>query len=91
MSTRKEYIEKLAARLREWDDQIDGLRTKAEQAKADAKVRYKEQVVELKGFRDRAETLLGEMHESTDATWNIVKAKVDELYSDVKKIFKKAA
>ncbi|HEX9860593.1 MAG TPA: hypothetical protein VGB23_05265 [Nitrospirota bacterium] len=91
MSTREQYIEKLAAKLKEWDNEIDMLRSRAEQAKADAKVRYREQLVELREQRDKAAVLLDEMHESSGTAWKSVKEKVDRLYADVKGIFRKAA
>ena len=40
MKSREEYIDKLAAQLKEWSAKIDELESKARAAKADAKTGY---------------------------------------------------
>ena len=36
MADRKAFIDKLAAQLKEWDDEIEKLETKAQKARSDA-------------------------------------------------------
>lgn len=91
MTTRKEYIEMLAGKLREWDAAIDDLKLKAETAGVELKARYKLEIMELRQMRARAAGLLSEMHEAGDGTWKTVKARVDGLYREAREIFKKAA
>lgn len=91
MATRKEYIEKLAAKLHEWDARIDELRGKAERSSADVRESFKSRISELREKREKASVLLDELHEAGDDAWKGVKEKVDRLYEEVKNVFKKAA
>jgi len=91
METRHDYIEKLSARVREWDAKIDELKGRAELAKAEVKVRYKQQIVALNEDRDNAKRILSELYEASDTAWKDVRKRAEELLADVKDIFKKAA
>jgi hypothetical protein len=52
MSEREVYIEKMAAKLKEWDAKIEKLEAKARNAKADVKKEYDEQIREMKTQQD---------------------------------------
>lgn len=91
METRKAYIEKLSAMLKDWDARIDLLKAHAEEAKADAKVAIHRQIAELKDRRAEAAKYLNELHEAGDEKWHGIKARADRLVEDVKKTFRKAA
>ena len=91
METRNQYIERLSARLHEWDAQIDVLKARAETAKEDARLSFKQQIIKLREDRERAADLLKELHEAGEQNWMTIRQRVDDLISDVKDIFRKAA
>lgn len=98
METRREYIEKLAARLLGWDEKIDELRVKAELAAAEVKLTYKKKIAELRELRERASAELGRLHEAGEPGWREIKKTTDQLVDqvgrllrDLEKTFKKAA
>ncbi|MBI5190581.1 MAG: coiled coil domain-containing protein [Nitrospirae bacterium] len=91
METRKAYIEKLSARLKEWDARIDLLKAHAEEARADAKIAVHRQIAELKDLRQEAAQRLAELHEAGDEKWQDIHDRAEKLADDVKKTLKKAA
>ena len=91
MGTRKVYIEKLAERLHAWDEKIDELKTRADGATVDMKIRYRQEMMELKEMRDRAAKHLTDVREAGEGAWKVMKADFDKMIRDVKKSFKKAA
>ncbi len=91
METRKEYIEKLAARLRVWDARIDELKGQVETATGSARLRYRTRLVEIRELRDRAAVMLEELREASGSAWKDVGARLDRLIEDVRKSLKKAA
>jgi len=91
METRREYIEKLAQRLRIWDTKVDELRIKAEGATNEMKIRYRQEMMELKEMRDRVSVHLVEVREASDTAWRGLKKNFKRAVKDVKESFKKAA
>jgi hypothetical protein len=91
METRKQYIEKLAAKLHEWDARIDDLRQKAETATGDMKLGYRQRLTELRDLREKGSVLLEEAHEATEKTWVEVKKRADKMLEAVQKTLRKAA
>jgi len=91
MEKRNEYIKQLAAKLHEWDEKIDEMKTRAEMSAGGARLRYRQGLVELKALREQAAVLLEEVREATVDTWDDVKARTDRLIEDVRKSLRKAA
>jgi hypothetical protein len=98
METRREYIEKLAARLLDWDARIDELKAKSEAAGADLRLTYKKKITELRDLRERVSAELSRLHEAGDPGWQEIKKTAEtlveqagRLLKDVEKAFRKAA
>jgi nucleotide-binding universal stress UspA family protein len=87
---RKAYVEKMEAQLKEWGIQIDLLKAKAEKSKAEVKMKYLEQIQELKNKQEAAKQRLRGLRESGDEAWADFKEGVDNALSDLKKSLKKA-
>jgi hypothetical protein len=49
IDTKEAYVEKLQAKLKEWQADIDKLKAKAAQSKADMKIQINEQIGNLEG------------------------------------------
>ncbi len=90
MKNREEYIDKLAAQLKEWSAKIDELEAKAHTVKEDAKTRYGEQIKELKEQRDTTVHKLQELKETSNEAWDIMKAGMETAWSDLKKAITEA-
>lgn len=83
MSTRKEYVEKLKARLDEWNAEIDLLETKARQAEASAERQYLDKVSELKRRREEAAHTLRQIQDASDEAWHKLKEGADRIWDNV--------
>jgi nucleotide-binding universal stress UspA family protein len=87
---KKAYVEKMEAQLKEWGIQIDLLKAKAEKSKAEVKIKYLEQIQELKNKQEAAKHRLRQLRGSGDEAWADFKEGVDNALGDLKKSLKKA-
>ena len=55
MADRKAQVDWMKARLDEWNAEIDKVEARMRQASAEARLRYEEQLREMRAQRDRAE------------------------------------
>ncbi len=81
---REEYIDKLAAQLKEWSARIDEVEAKARAARADAKAGYEIQIRQLKDKRDVAARRLQELKSSSAEAWDTLKAGAETAWADLK-------
>jgi methyl-accepting chemotaxis protein len=84
MKTRDAYVEKLAAELNEWSAQIDLLAAKAENAKADVKLQYAQELEELRVRQREASEKMKELEEASDEAWENMKGTADKVWEDLK-------
>ena len=85
MKSREEYIDKLAAQLKEWSAKIDELETKARAAKAEAKTGYENQIRQLKEKRDAAAKRLQELRDASGEAWEALKVGAEAAWTDLRK------
>jgi nucleotide-binding universal stress UspA family protein len=88
---RNAYVDRVEAELREWGVQLDVFKAKAEKSKAEVKMKYLEQVQELKKKQEVARQKLNELRESGDEAWGDFKKGVEEALGEMKKALKQAA
>ncbi len=84
MKNREEYIDKLAAQLKEWSVKIDELESKARAAKADVKTGYGNQIRQLKDKRDTATQKLQELKGASSDAWETLKAGTETAWADLR-------
>jgi hypothetical protein len=95
MENRKDYIDRMAARLREWDTELQKLEAKAEVAKADVKASYNQQIKELrlkkaeaqqklKKIQDAGEDAWEELKEGAEKSWNLFEDSVKKAWGKFK-------
>jgi nucleotide-binding universal stress UspA family protein len=84
------YVEKVETQLKEWGLQTDILKAKADKSKAEVKIKYLEQIQELKNKQEAAKQRLHELRGSGDEAWADFKEGVDNALDDLKKSLKKA-
>jgi hypothetical protein len=91
MKSREEYIQRVAAQVRQIDLAIDELREKSEIENTAGRLRDRQRIIELKERRDQATNLLGRLHESCEDCWDKVKRDADGLLRPRGKTLRKAA
>lgn len=84
MKSREEYIDNLAAQLKEWSAKVDELESKARVAKADVKTEYEKQITHMKDKRDAAMQKLQELKGASTEAWDALKVGSEAAWSDLK-------
>ncbi len=82
---RDKHLEKLEARLKDWGDEIDKLRARADRLGAEAGARYRAQIEELKGRQETARKKLQELAGSGGEAWDDLKSRADAALEELKK------
>lgn len=90
MSTKQAYQKEIEAKLEALDAQIVTMQAKANQANAELKAKYQEQLRLLTERRETARLKLGELQQSSEAAWETMKAGVENAFSELQTAFDKA-
>jgi len=90
MEDRKAYIDKLSAKLKEWDDDILKLEAKVNTASAEAKVKLHEQIKDLKEKKEAARLKFNQIKEAGDDAWAEIKAGTEKSLKTLENSFKNA-
>ncbi len=77
MSEKDSYRQKIRARLDEWNAEIDKFEAKADQARADARLEYYEQLKKLRALQEEAGGKLDELEDAGEDAWENLQDKVD--------------
>jgi phage host-nuclease inhibitor protein Gam len=81
MENRKDYIDKMAARLKEWDTEVQKLEVKAETVKADMKASYNQQINELRLKKEEAKLKLKKIQDAGEDAWEELKEGVEKSWN----------
>ena len=81
---KKTYQEKIEAQLKELADKIEGLITKGEQAKEEAKVKYAPQIEALRAKQESVRQKLQVLKEPGSAAWDDLMKGLDSALGDLK-------
>ncbi len=73
MSEKESYRQKIRARLDEWNAEIDKFEAKADQASADARLEYYEQLKKLRALEAEARDKLDELADAGEDAWENLK------------------
>jgi len=84
MKTKEEYIDNLAAELKDWSTQIDLLTAKTESAAAHVRVKYIEELNGLHAKQQKAAETMKEMQETGGDAWETVKVTADKVWDDLR-------
>jgi chromosome segregation ATPase len=90
MSDRDAYIKKIKANIDQWNADIDKLQARAKEVEADARIKYDEQIAELKQQRDQAETKMKEARAASEEAWADLRAGFESAWDSVSKAFSTA-
>ncbi len=83
MDKKQVYQEKMEAQLKEWAAKIDELKAWADQAEAQQKLDYYEQVESLREKQDKARQKLEALRDAGEGAWEEIKAGVEMAWDDL--------
>jgi uncharacterized coiled-coil DUF342 family protein len=88
---KKSYLQKWANQLRQWDAEIDELKSKAEEAKAESRMTLINQIDELRVKQESAQNKLEQLRETGDKTWNDMLSGLETSWKEFRDAFSKAS
>ncbi len=77
MGTKAAYQDKIQSELREWQAKIEALKAKADQAEAQQKIKYYQQLDSLNTKQQQVQAKLDELRSASEGAWEETKAGVD--------------
>lgn len=83
--SREIYQEKIEATLRDWGEEIEKIRTKADKLGAEARARYREQIEDLRARQETAGKRLEELKTTGGEAWDDLRKGVETALDDLKK------
>lgn len=84
MKTKDQYIDNLAAELKDWSAQIDLLTTKTESEAAHVRSQYIEELNALHAKQQKATEKMKELQETGGDAWETVKVTADKVWDDLR-------
>lgn len=87
METKKTYEEKKEAAVRDWSKKLEDLKKKADQGRADMKIKYYEQIEALRPKLENARKKLDELKKTSGDKWEGVKNGVEKALNDFRNSF----
>lgn len=90
MSDRDVYVEKMKAKLDEWNADIDKLQAQAKIAEADARADYDKQLEEMRKQRNEAQAKLKEAQKASDAAWDDMRKGMETAWESISSSFQSA-
>lgn len=90
MANRDEYVEKLKARLDEWNADLARWEAKAKTAQTDTRVEYDRRIDALRQQRDGAIEQLKRVQSSAGEAWQDLARGADDAWDKMREAFEKA-
>ena len=87
---RDEFVEKMKAKLDEWNAEIDKLQAQARAAEAENKANYEKQLAEMRKHRDQAQAKMKEAQSASDAAWDDMRKGMENAWENISSSFRKA-
>jgi len=90
MNSRDAYVQKLKAKLDEWNATIDKLQAKADQTEAESKIKYEKQLADLRAKRKDVDEKILELEQAGESAWEGLKQGLENSWDILKASFTKA-
>ena len=86
---REAYVERLKAKLDEWNSAIDRMGARAREIKAESRVEYEYLLGELKARRGDAQERLSRVGSAAEGVWQELRAGADKAWKELHESFEK--
>lgn len=90
MDARSKFVEKLSADMVDWDNQIERLQEKMEDAESTAKEQYAKAIDGLQQKRDQAATKLQNLSTADANEWEEIKKGAEQIWGEMKAMLSKS-
>jgi DNA repair ATPase RecN len=90
MSDRDVYVEKVKAKIDEWNADLAKLEAKSREAAADMQLKYEQQIRDLCEQRNEVEERLRELQRASDESWKRMREGMETAWDDMAKAFRDA-
>ena len=90
MTSKDEYVQKLHAKLDEWNAEIDKLKAKADKTQAESRIEYQRQIESLQQRRREAEKKMAELRRAGAGAWEDLKAGVQTAWDSMDEALRSA-
>lgn len=81
------YQQKVDAKLKEWDAEVDLLKAKGEGLVADAKIEFDKKIEELSNHKSELSAYWDELSDNAEDTWDSIKDEAEEKWNKLTKAF----
>jgi hypothetical protein len=83
MNKKETYQEELQARLDHWKVEIDQLGAKADEAHAEARLRFREDIEKLRAHQEKAEAKMKELRHAQGEAWQDLKSGIEAAWEEL--------
>ena len=90
MAKRDEYLEKFKAQLDQWNADLARLEAKAQEAQADARLRYEAEIEELRQRREDARERMKELERASEDARDDFRKRAEKAWTELDEGFRKA-
>jgi predicted nuclease with TOPRIM domain len=90
VDTKEAYLEKLQGKLDEWRAEIDRLKAKAAQSKADLKLQIDNRIKDLEAQSQEAQDKFQQLRQASGDAWEDLKGGVTRAWADLGEAVKSA-
>ncbi len=87
---RDAYVEKMKAKIDEWNADIAKFEAQAKDAQADMRLKYEKQIAEMKTQRDAFEEKLREARDTNQKAWEDIRSGMEKAWTDISDAFSAA-
>ena len=84
------YVQKLHAKLDEWNSEIVKLKAKADKVEAESRLEYQKEIETLQKKSDEAEEKLAEVRQASEGAWEDLKSGIQNAWDSMEKALKSA-
>lgn len=84
LENRDAYVQKLKAKIDEWNADIDKLTVKARQLKAEKEIEYRDQIEALRSKREAMEAKIASLRNSGESSWEELRKNVETSWAALK-------
>ncbi|WP_305906474.1 hypothetical protein Q9L42_001045 [Methylomarinum sp. Ch1-1] len=83
MNNRDEYVNKMKAKLDQWNADIEKLEAQAKEAGADMRIEHEQEIKALKAQRDEAAKKLEELQSAGEDAWQDIKSGAESAWDSL--------